>query len=123
MPSVEELETRVSDLRQEASAERIRSKELSQEAKELRRKNRILQQEISRLQTEAAKQRENDALQKSINQERVDLRNAVINLVLQRYGGQNPFGHVARDCTTTQWCVGCTTKVWKRAADLVGAKL
>lgn len=118
MPTVEELEIRAAEFRQEVNAERAKTRDLKQETKALKDRSRILQQEISRLQSELRKKEEELSFHRADEKKNKEMRNALIGVIAHRYGGQNPFNC---SCNPKNWCQTCSTKIWVLANKSVRA--
>lgn len=117
MSTVEELEQRTAEFRQEVNAERAKVRELKQETKSLKDKSRVLQQEVSRLQSELRKKNEELRFHEADEKNHKEVRDALAGVIAHRYGGLNPFDC---SCNPKNWCQTCSTKVWARANKATG---
>lgn len=116
MPTTQELEDRVAELRQDLAAERFKVRESKQKISETKGRFHLLQQEISRLQGDLLKQRDTTKLLQAIADGYGRMKKALEGVLAERYKETNPLGH---DC---KWCSLCTTRVWQAANVAVGRK-
>ena len=95
---------------------RIEIRELKQKLNARKEAGKTLQREVSRLQGVVRDRDEDLKLANSVATGYNTMRDALQNVLAERYKGENPFGH---DC---KWCTRCTTRVWSDANVAAGRK-